>query len=188
MREPPRTLSPDVSTGVIALVAVLIAATAFGTVWRRRQGRMRVVAAPAAGGHQALTAADLRHDLGARATLVQFSSAFCAPCRATRQILAEVAGMVDGVTHVEIDAESRLDLVRRLNIFSTPSVVVLAADGRIVRQASGQPRKADVIAALGEMPGWDQTARRVAAELSIKTVDNATYTVRAGSDSRADPA
>ncbi|HEY4461113.1 MAG TPA: thioredoxin family protein [Streptosporangiaceae bacterium] len=99
-----------------------------------------------------MTAADLRHDLGSRATLVQFSSAFCAPCRATRQILAEVAGMVDGVTHVEIDAESRLDLVRRLNIYSTPTVAVLAPDGRIVRQASGQPRKADVIAALGQMP------------------------------------
>ena len=173
MPEPSRTLSDDVTTGVIALVAVLIAATAFGTVWRRRQGRLRAPAAPAADGHQALTAADLRHDLGPQATLVQFSSAFCAPCRATRQILAEVAGMVDGVTHVEIDAESRLDLVRRLNIYSTPSVVVLAPDGRIVRQASGQPRKADVIAALGEMPGWNETAG-VSAELSTKTVDNVT--------------
>jgi thiol-disulfide isomerase/thioredoxin len=152
MREPRPVLSMGVTTGVITLAAVLIAATAFGTVWRRRQGRLRVPAAPAGGGPHPLTPADLRHDLGARATLVQFSSAFCAPCRATRQVLAEVAGMVDGVTHVEIDAESRLDLVRRLNIYSTPTVVVLAPDGRIVRQASGQPRKADVIAALGEMP------------------------------------
>ena len=140
---------------MIALAAVLIATTAFGVVWRRRQGRLRPAAAPAAGGHRALTAEDLRRDLGARATLVQFSSAFCAPCRATRQILTEVAGMVDGVTHVEIDAETRLDLVRRLNIFSTPTIVVLAPDGSIVRQASGQPRKADVIAALGEMPAWN---------------------------------
>jgi thiol-disulfide isomerase/thioredoxin len=158
MREASWALSPGVSTGVIALVAVLIAATAFGAVWRRRQGRLRTPAAPGPGGGPALTAADLRHDLGARATLVQFSSAFCAPCRATRQILAEVAGMVDGVTHVEIDAESRLDLVRRLNVYSTPTVAVLAPDGRIVRQASGQPRKADVIAALGQMPGWNETA------------------------------
>jgi thiol-disulfide isomerase/thioredoxin len=159
MREASSALSPGVSTGVIALVAVLIAATAFGAVWRRRQGRLRTPAAPEpGGGHPALTAADLRHDLGARATLVQFSSAFCAPCRATRQVLAEVAGMVDGVTHVEIDAESRLDLVRRLSIYSTPTVAVLAPDGRIVRQASGQPRKADVIAALGQMPGRNETA------------------------------
>ena len=159
MRKAPPALSPDVTTGVIALAAVLIAATAFGTVWRRRQGRLRTPAASVpGGGHPALTAADLRHDLGARATLVHFSSAFCVPCRATRQILAEVAGMVDGVTHVEIDAESRLDLVRRLNIYSTPTVALLAPDGEIVRQASGQPRKADVIAALGEMSSRDTAA------------------------------
>ncbi|PNV36948.1 thiol reductase thioredoxin [Streptomyces sp. DH-12] len=94
-------------------------------------------------------AAELGAGLGERATLVQFSSAFCAPCRATRRVLGEVAGMVPGVTHVEIDAEARLDLVRRLGIERTPTVLVLDADGRVVRRAAGQPRKADVIAALG---------------------------------------
>jgi thiol-disulfide isomerase/thioredoxin len=96
-----------------------------------------------------LTAGVLGQQLGERATLLQFSSAFCAPCRATRRILAEVAGMTDGVTYVEIDAESRLDLVRQLNVLRTPTVLVLAADGTIVRRASGQPRKPDVIAAIG---------------------------------------
>ncbi|MEV7017026.1 thioredoxin family protein [Streptomyces sp. NPDC093991] len=94
-------------------------------------------------------AAELGAGLGERATLVQFSSAFCAPCRATRRVLGEVAGMVPGVTYVEIDAEARLDLVRRLGIERTPTVLVLDADGRVVRRAAGQPRKADVIAALG---------------------------------------
>ena len=155
------------SAGVIALVAVLIITTGFGLAWRRRQGRLRAVratgrparhldgSAPAertgVAGQPLLTAADLQHELGPRATLVQFSSAFCAPCRATRQILGEVAGMLDGVSHVEVDAESRLDLVRRLGIFSTPTVLVLGPGGVITRQASGQPRKADVIAALGEL-------------------------------------
>ncbi|MGW3508363.1 TlpA family protein disulfide reductase [Streptomyces sp. NPDC000994] len=97
-----------------------------------------------------LGAAELGEDLGVRATLVQFSSAFCAPCRATRRVLGEVAGMVPGVAHVEVDAEARLDLVRELGILSTPTVLVLDADGRVVRRAAGQPRKADVIAALGE--------------------------------------
>ncbi|MGC9500860.1 TlpA family protein disulfide reductase [Streptomyces sp. WG7] len=97
-----------------------------------------------------LVAADLGAELGARATLVQFSSAFCAPCRATRRILGEVAGMVPGVAHVEIDAEARLELVRALDVPSTPTVLVLDAGGRVVRRAVGQPRKADVIAALGE--------------------------------------
>lgn len=97
-----------------------------------------------------LAAAELGAELGERATLVQFSSAFCAPCRATRRVLSEVAGMVPGVRHLEVDAEARLDLVRRLGILKTPTVLVLDADGRIVRRAAGQPRKADVIAALGQ--------------------------------------
>lgn len=96
-----------------------------------------------------LSGDEIGQPLGERATLLQFSSAFCAPCRATRRILADVAGMTEGVAHVEIDAESRLDLVRKLNVLRTPTVLVLAGDGRVVRRASGQPRKPDVIAALG---------------------------------------
>lgn len=96
-----------------------------------------------------LDAAELGERLGARATLVQFSTAFCAPCRATRRVLSEVAGMVPGVAHVDIDAEDHLDLVRDLDIVRTPTVLVLDAGGRIVRRAAGQPRRADVIAALG---------------------------------------
>jgi len=100
-----------------------------------------------------LTGDELGQALGTRATLLQFSSAFCAPCRATRRILADVAGMTDGVAHIEIDAESRLDLVRQLKVLRTPTVLVLAGDGRIVRRASGQPRKPDVIAAIGAAVG-----------------------------------
>ncbi len=96
-----------------------------------------------------LVAAEIGAELGERATLLQFSSAFCQPCRATRRVLADVAGMVEGVAHVEIDAEDRLELVRRLEILRTPTVLVLDGHGAVVRRAAGQPRKADVIAALG---------------------------------------
>ncbi|CAL9281613.1 MULTISPECIES: thioredoxin family protein [unclassified Streptomyces] len=98
---------------------------------------------------RALGPGDLGAGLGERATLVQFSTAFCQPCRATRRTLAEVAAMVDGVAHVEIDAERNLSLVRELGITATPTVLVLDAAGRTVRRATGQPRRADVIAALG---------------------------------------
>lgn len=136
--------------GIVVCVVVLVAASAFGVLNRRRSGRVRVRGRD---GGKRLGAAELGEDLGERATLVQFSSAFCAPCRATRRVLGEVADIVPGVTHVEIDAEDHLDLVRELDILKTPTVLVLDADGRVVRRATGQPRKADVIAALGEAVG-----------------------------------
>jgi len=145
-----------VTGGLIALAAALLAATVLGVALRRRAGHFR--AGPpgtglptASAGTDVLTEADLGRSLGEQATLVQFSTAFCAPCRPTRQILAQVADMVDGVTHVEIDAAARLDLVRRLRINSTPTVLVLDPDGAIVRRAVGLPRQADVIAALGSV-------------------------------------
>ncbi|MGN9787084.1 TlpA family protein disulfide reductase [Nonomuraea sp. ZG12] len=97
-----------------------------------------------------LTGGDLGAPLGERATLVQFSSAFCQPCRATRRVLADVSALVPGVAHVEVDAESRLDLVRRLDVLRTPTVFVLDSSGNIMKKASGQPRKADVLNALAQ--------------------------------------
>jgi thiol-disulfide isomerase/thioredoxin len=85
--------------------------------------------------------------------LVQFSTAYCGPCRPTRQLLAQVAGLAEGVAHVEIDAAERLDLVRRLRINSTPTVLVLGPDGAVLSRAAGQPRKTDVLAALGPVLG-----------------------------------
>jgi thiol-disulfide isomerase/thioredoxin len=139
-----------VVTGLIVLVVVLAVTAAYGMIWQKRNGQMRATRSPAGQG-EALTEAEIGTPLGGRATLVQFSSAFCAPCRATRVVLADVASTVDGVAHVEIDAESHLDLVNRLDIRRTPTVLVLGPDGHIARRASGLPRKADVLAALGEV-------------------------------------
>jgi thiol-disulfide isomerase/thioredoxin len=147
----------------VALVAALAVAVAVGLAWRATNGKMRPVPAvarpapdPATPQNAArgraparVTAADIGQPLGAEATLLQFSSAFCAPCRATRVILADVARRAPGVAHVEIDAESHLDLVRALGVLRTPTVFVLGADGAITARASGQPRKADVLGALG---------------------------------------
>ena len=85
---------------------------------------------------------------GERATLLQFSSAFCARCRATRRVLADVARTVPGVSHVEIDAEEHLDLVRQAGVLRTPTTLVLDGSGREVTRATGAPKPAHVLAAL----------------------------------------
>ena len=154
--------------GIVVLVCAVAVGGVLSVLKVRFDGRFRgtrrirsgaVQEEPAAGASAAeasavsaadlVTAGDLGSELGERATLLQFSSAFCAPCRATRRVLGEVEGMVEGVRHIEVDAEDHLALVRRLGIMRTPTVLVLDSTGAIVTRASGQPRKVDVIAALG---------------------------------------
>ncbi len=73
--------------------------------------------------------------------------------------------MVSGVTHVEIDAEHHLELVRRLGIMRTPTTLVLGPDGHEVSRASGVPVAAQVVAAIGKLPsllarGWAASGGR----------------------------
>ena len=86
--------------------------------------------------------------LGSRATLVQFSSAFCTPCRATRSLLENIVSEMADVAHVEVDAETQLELVRRLNILSTPTTLILDSQGREVGRAVGAPKREQVMNAL----------------------------------------
>ncbi|MFB6720322.1 TlpA family protein disulfide reductase [Kribbella sp. NPDC056345] len=132
------------SLGLWVLAGALVAGVLLSVLKTWIDGRFRQKVSDV----ERVSAADVGVELGERATLLQFSSAFCAPCRVTRRTLAEVEGMVDGVRHVELDAESHLDLVRKLDILRTPTTLVLDSTGAVVKRASGAPRKPDVIAAL----------------------------------------
>ena len=151
------------TTGAWIVVAAVALATGFG-LWRAgTDGRFRgthAVRRPAEpladdGALPPVTTppgADLvvavGRALGERATLLQFSSAFCAPCRATRRVLGEVTGLVDGVAHVEVDAEHHLEATRAFGILRTPTTVVLDASGAEVTRATGAPTRDQVLTAL----------------------------------------
>jgi thiol-disulfide isomerase/thioredoxin len=142
--EPPGAVAAVIA-GLVAIVVALGVAAVLGV--RSRRARFRSATAPV------LTGDELGAPLGERATLVQFSTAFCAPCRGARQVLARVADTTEGVSHVEIDATTRMDLVRRFNVTSTPTILVLGPSGAVTRRASGMPRLADVIEAVGRVTG-----------------------------------
>ncbi|MCW2820899.1 MAG: putative thioredoxin [Marmoricola sp.] len=149
------------STGAWVLVVAVVFALAFGLFRALTDGRFRGTrAVHGAGGATAretegpaveslLTGTPWADDLGERATLLQFSSAFCAPCRATRRILDDVASSTPGVAHIEVDAEQHLDVVRRLGILRTPTTIVLSDEGAEVTRATGAPTKQQVLSALG---------------------------------------
>ena len=143
------------TTGLVVLALAVVLALGFG-LWRaasdgrfRGTHRVKGVTEPAAEAVESvLTGTAYDGQLGERATLLQFSSAFCAPCRATRRVLEQVAETVPGVRHVEIDAEHHLELVRRLGILRTPTTLVLDAEGREVSRATGAPSKQAAVASL----------------------------------------
>jgi thiol-disulfide isomerase/thioredoxin len=156
-----------VTPGIWVLIGAVVLALAFGFYRAYADGRFRGTHAvrgvsgdrtddtsdePVETPNESLTDA-LGPDvvLGERATLLQFSSAFCAPCRAARRTLADAAALVPGVVHVEVDAESHLDLVRRLGILRTPTTLVLDQSGVEVARAAGAPTRDQVLAQLGAL-------------------------------------
>jgi thiol-disulfide isomerase/thioredoxin len=152
-----------VSTGIWVLLVAVVAALAFGLFRALTDGRFRGThkvhgseIAPVPETREPLAESILEGTpwaagLGERATLLQFSSAFCAPCRATRRVLQDVASSMPGVTHLEVDAEHHLDVVRRLGILRTPTTLVLSDQGLEVTRATGAPSKQQVLAALGKI-------------------------------------
>jgi thiol-disulfide isomerase/thioredoxin len=159
------------TTGAWVLTTAVVVALLLGAVWTLTNGvfrgthRLRGGRGPSAGlgtgpGHSPGPAVEADEavsvlagtaydgERGERATLLQFSSAFCAPCRATRRTLADVADVVPGVVHVEVDAEQHLDLVRALGVLRTPTTLVLDGAGRELTRATGAPRRAQVLGAL----------------------------------------
>jgi thiol-disulfide isomerase/thioredoxin len=129
----------------IPLAIVLVAATGFGIWYQRTRGEFRkkkTVNGPK------LTAAIVGTELGSRATMVQFSSAFCTPCRATKVLLEDMVKTMPDVHYAHIDAESHLELVRKLDIRSTPTTLFLNGAGVEVGRAMGTPKRAQVRAAI----------------------------------------
>jgi thiol-disulfide isomerase/thioredoxin len=130
---------------LLPLLIVLAIASAYGIWWKQSRGAIRTN--KSVPGHR-LNADVLGEELGSRATMVQFSSAFCAPCRATHSLLSQMVIPMHDVKHIHIDAESHLELVRQLDIRSTPTTIFLNRDGIEVGRASGTPKREQVIAAL----------------------------------------
>jgi thiol-disulfide isomerase/thioredoxin len=128
----------------LPILIVLGLATAYGLWYQGSRGKIQAKAISG----KALSASVIGGDLGSRATLVQFSSAFCTPCRTTRTLLESVVTELSDVRHVEIDAETNLELVRKLDIRSTPTTLILNGFGIEVGRAVGAPKRDQVLAAL----------------------------------------
>lgn len=135
-------MDPLAALGVLA--ALVAVATALGLAWRTQQGRVRRSASADAIAIDGV-------QLGPDATLVQFSSEYCAPCRATARVLHDVADAAPGVAHVELDVAARPELAARFGILQTPTTLVIDGSGRVRARIGGAVRRDAVAAELSRL-------------------------------------
>ena len=130
---------------LLPILIVLALASGYGFWYRSSRGKVK---GSARASKEGVHLASLDLELGSEATLLQFSSAFCTPCRMTRTLITDVIADMPGVRHVDIDAESHLELVRKLDIRSTPTTLFLDKAGIERGRAVGAPKRSQLIEAI----------------------------------------
>ena len=131
--------------GIVALAAAL-AVAAVGAWWlRSRDGAVREVSEEAGTTSPAFERLGVR-PADAELTVVQFSTAFCGPCRATKARLQQLQTTRPGLAVVQVDAESHLDEVRELDVRRTPTLFYLDSRGALLGRSSGAPRPEELTA------------------------------------------
>ena len=136
--------------GVVVVITALVVTLAAAWWLRTRSGA--VVAGPVR------TLPPVFERLGVRTgeadlTVVQFSTAFCAPCRTTKARLEQLQASRPGLAVVQVDAESHLDEVRELDVRRTPTLFYLGRDGGLIGRSSGAPRPAELTALVDSYVG-----------------------------------
>ena len=142
--------APGLAGRALLVVALLVATTLGWWLRSHRAGTFRAArtTSPEPSPSSRFTADDVQRDLGERATFVQFSSSTCATCPQVSRVLGGIARAQAGVVHVEVDAESSMDLVRRFGVLRTPTVLLVGPDGSVRSRTSGPVTSAQAQAAL----------------------------------------
>ncbi len=130
---------------LLPILIILALASGYGFWYRSTRGKVKGSSRASGDG---IDIASLGGELGSEATLVQFSSAFCTPCRMTRTLITDVIADMPGVRHIDLDAESHLEMVRKLDIRSTPTTLFLDKDGVERGRAVGAPKRSQLIEAI----------------------------------------
>jgi thiol-disulfide isomerase/thioredoxin len=128
-------------------ILVLTLASAFGFWWKQNQGRVR----SSKGLHNFISKSEIGIDLGSRVTVVQFSSSFCSPCKATAAIITNLVKEMDDVAYVQIQSEQNIELIEKFEIKSTPTVIFFNGMGMEVGRATGTPSNDQVLAAIASV-------------------------------------
>ena len=117
------------------LVLILLISTAIGFWYRSKNGVIRKKRRLHIG------EAEFAGTYGERITILQFSTTFCSQCRAAKALISDVVKDEKDISYLEIDAESNLALVRKVDVRSTPTTIFLDKDGYEIARATGAPKR-----------------------------------------------
>ena len=117
------------------LVLILLISTAIGFWYRSKNGVIRKKRRLHIG------EAEFAGTYGERVTILQFSTTFCSQCRAAKALISDVVKDEKDISYLEIDAESNLALVRKVDVRSTPTTIFLDKDGYEIARATGAPKR-----------------------------------------------
>jgi len=126
----------------IFLFLILGICLIIGISWRINLGKVKSKV------RSSILESELGVKLGKLGTVVVFTTTFCSECRTTKAIVKDVVKDYKEVTYVEVDAESNLDLVRRVDIRSTPTTIFLDSKGFEIARAKGAPKRDQLIKAI----------------------------------------
>jgi len=124
---------------------ILLISTVFGLLYRRRNGvitkkrRLHISEAEFAGRY------------GKRVTILQFSTTFCSQCRAAKSLISDVVKDQSDISYLEIDAESNLALVRKVDVRSTPTTIFLDRGGFEIARATGAPKRDQLLKVIASL-------------------------------------
>jgi thiol-disulfide isomerase/thioredoxin len=127
------------------LVLILLISTVIGLLYRRRNGvitkkrRLHISEAEFAGAY------------GERVTILQFSTTFCSQCRAAKALISDVVKDQSDISYLEIDAESNLALVRKVDVRSTPTTIFLDRAGFEIARATGAPKRDQLLKVIASL-------------------------------------
>ena len=114
---------------------ILLISTAIGFYYRSKNGVIRKKR------RLHISEAEFAGRYGSRVTILQFSTTFCSQCRAAKSLISDVVKDEKDISYLEIDAESNLALVRKVDVMSTPTTIFLDKDGYEIARATGAPKR-----------------------------------------------
>lgn len=141
-------MNPTVA--LIALGALLLLTAALGVLLARRAQRTTRLGANADGIDPAELGASA---LGARGTVVQFSTEFCSRCPGVRRLISELVEDYAGVDFVHVDLTHRPDLANRYRLLQTPTVLLLDGEGRARTRLTGAISRGSLAQELETLTG-----------------------------------